>query len=91
MAEQLVAVVGFAVAAGAALWPYLPKRLPSVLPSPAQPETGLAPTSRAKWVNDLFVLAGQADKANEVAIASAARALIAALVAEREPPKQRGR
>lgn len=85
MMEQVIAVVGFAAAAAAAVWPYVPKRMPSV-PHAA----GLSASSRAKWVNDLFVLAGQADEAGEAAIAAAARSLIASLVAEKELPK-RGR
>jgi hypothetical protein len=39
-------------------------------------------------VNRLFVLAEQAEEAGEVAVASAARSLIAALVAEKELPKK---
>lgn len=88
MVEQLVAVVGFAAAAAAAAWPYMPKRLPA---GPVEPEPpSLPPSGRARWVNDLFVLAGQADKIGEHGIAAAARSLISALVAEKELTK-RGR
>jgi hypothetical protein len=39
-------------------------------------------------VNRLFVLAVQAEEAGETPVATAARALIAALVAEKELPKK---
>jgi hypothetical protein len=89
--ESAAAAVGFVVAAAAAAWPLLPKRLPSVPVSPVEPEVGLKPAARARWVNDLFVLAGQADAAGEASIAASARSLIAALVAEKELPQKRGR
>lgn len=74
-----LAAAGFVVAAGAAAWPYLPK--------PAQ-SAGISPSDRAGWVNRLFVLVGQAEASGEAAVASAARALIAALVAEKELPRK---
>lgn len=74
-----LAAVGFVVAAGAAAWPYLPKPVQSA---------GLSPADRAGWVNRLFVLAGQAEATGEAAVAASARALIAALVAEKELPRK---
>jgi hypothetical protein len=79
MLLAVVAVAAFAVAGGALALPYLP----STARSP-----GVSPADRAGWVNRLFGLAGQADEAGDVAVASAARALIAALVAEKELPKK---
>lgn len=63
-------LAGLAVAAGAAVLPFLPK--------PAAKSFG-----RADWVNRLFVLAGQADAAGSEEVAAAARSLISALVAEK--------
>lgn len=76
-----VSVAGFLAAAAAAVLPYIPK------PSPVVP--GLSPSSRADWVNRLFALASQADAAGEASVASAARTLIAALVAEKELPSKK--
>ena len=73
-----LAVSGFVAAAAAVAWPYLPAARPG----------GVSPSGRAGWVNRLFVLAGEAEASGEAAIASAARALIAAIVAEKELPKK---
>jgi hypothetical protein len=78
MGLYLIAAAAFAVAAGASALPYLT----------AARSPGVSPVDRAGWVNRLFVLAGQAEEAGEVAVAAAARALIAALVAEKELPKK---
>lgn len=75
-----VSVAGFVAAAAAAVLPYLPKPSPSA--------AVLSSATRADWVNRLFALAAQADAAGEVAVASSARTLIAALVAEKELPKR---
>lgn len=64
-------LAGLAVAAGAAVLPFLPK--------PAAKSS----FGRADWVNRLFVLAGQADAAGSEEVAAAARSLISALVAEK--------
>jgi len=74
----VLAVVGFVAAAAAVAWPYL---------SAARPG-GVSLPGRAVWVNRLFVLVGEAEEAGEVAVAASARALIAALVAEKELPKK---
>lgn len=73
-----LAFVAFTVAAGSAALPYL-----SSARSP-----GVSPADRAGWVNRLFGLAEQADKAGDAAVAAASRALIAALVSEKELPKK---
>lgn len=73
-----LAIVGLAAAGAAAAWPYL---------SAARPG-GVSLPGRAGWVNRLFVLVGEAEEAGEVAVAASARALIAALVAEKELPKK---
>jgi hypothetical protein len=78
MGLYLIAAAAFAVAAGASALPYLT----------AARSPGVSPVDRAGWVNRLFVLAEQAEEAGEVAVASAARSLIAALVAEKELPKK---
>lgn len=78
MVLYLIAAAAFAVAAGASALPYLT----------AARSPGVSPVDRAGWVNRLFVLAEQAEEAGEVAVASAARSLIAALVAEKELPKK---
>jgi hypothetical protein len=78
MTLYLVAAVAFAVAAGAAAFPHLT----------AARSPGVSPSDRAGWVNRLFVLAVQAEEAGETPVATAARALIAALVAEKELPKK---
>lgn len=74
----LLAAAAFAVSAGAVAIPLLTARR----------DGGVSPADRALWVNRLFVLAGRAESGGEVAVASAARALIAALVAEKELPKK---
>ena len=75
----VLALAGFAVAVAAFAWPYL---------SAARPG-GVSLPGRAGWVNRLFVLVGEAEEAGEVAIAAAARALIATLVAEKELPSKK--
>jgi len=75
-----LAISGALVACVAAAWPYL--HLPAVRPG------GVSLPGRAGWVNRLFVLVGEAEEAGEVAVAAAARTLIAALVAEKELPKK---
>ena len=82
--ETVAAAVGVVVAVGAAVWPMLPKWPPSAPVAPAGPAAGIRQTDRAKWVNDLFLLAGQADATGEPQVAAASRALIAALV-EKKP------
>lgn len=70
-----LAAIGGVVAVGAAVWPLV---------------SALKPTKRsinsADWVNRLFVLAESADAAGRDQVSTAARALIAALVAEKAPP-----
>lgn len=73
-----LAIAGLLAAAAAAAWPYLPR--------PAQ--AGVSLSGRACWVNRLFTLVGEAEAADEPAVEAAARALIAALVAEKELPKK---
>jgi hypothetical protein len=73
-----IAAIGFLVAAAATALPYLRASAPA----------GVSPSGRAGWVNRLFVLACQADESGEPAVAAAARALISALVAEKELPKK---
>jgi len=75
-----LAIAGVLAACVAAAWPYL--HLPSSRPG------GVSLPGRAGWVNRLFVLVGEAEEAGEVAVAAAARTLIAALVAEKELPKK---
>ena len=72
--EIAVSAGAFVSVAVAAVWPYLPK-LPAPAPSVA--------SSRSKWVNDLFVLVSEAEAKSQPEIAAAARALIAALVAQK--------
>lgn len=77
-----IAILAFLAlgSAGVALaWPYVPS-----IPGKA----GLSARVRADWVNRLFGLAADAESAAEPAVAAASRALIAALVAEREPAKK---
>jgi hypothetical protein len=81
MTYAVVSVVAFAAVAVAAAWPYLPQMARSA---------GISAAERAGWVNRLFSLASQADAEGEAQIASAARALIAALVSQQEAVK-RGR
>lgn len=73
-----VSALAIGAAVVAAAWPYLPSARPGGLPA----------SGRAGWVNRLFTLAAEADAAGEVAVSAAARALIAALVAEKELPKK---
>ena len=80
MTTTAITIVSFVAAAAAAVWPYLP--------TPSKP-TGLAANDRAGWVNRLFELAAQADESGEAQVAGAARALIAALVAQ-QPSTRRG-
>jgi hypothetical protein len=75
----LLAAAAFAVAAVAAALPLL---------ASGGKVVGVSPADRATWVNRLFGLAGKADASGEAAIAAAARALIAALVSEKELPKK---
>lgn len=72
--ELAVSVGAFLSVGVAALWPYLPK-----LPVP---QNNVA-SSRSKWVNELFALVAEAESAGQPEIAAAARALIAALVAQK--------
>jgi hypothetical protein len=66
---------GIAVGAIAAAWPYLHVR------TGAGP---LAASERAQWVSRLFALAEKSDSQKDEAVSSAARALIAALVARQQ-------
>lgn len=72
-------VVGVAVAAAAAAWPALSK-----IKIPDRPATTPDAYDRAQWVNNLFELASVADAKSKPDVATAARALIAALVADKE-------
>lgn len=78
MAYVAIAVVGFVVAIAAALLPSIAKAVPKVAGA----------DDRADWVNRLFVLASQADESGREEVASAARALISALVAEKPQAKK---
>lgn len=79
MTVAILALVALGAAGVAFAWPYVPS-------TPSQP--GLSSRTRADWVNRLFGLAADAEAASEPAVAAASRALIAALVAEREPAKK---
>ena len=74
--------LGLVVAAAAALWPALSK-----LKIPATPATTSDSFDRAAWVNNLFGLASVADAKGKPDVAASARALIAALVADKESGK----
>lgn len=65
-------LAGLAVAALAAVYPFLPK------------SSAKSAFDRADWVNRLFRLAGQADVSGSDAVAKAARELIAAIVADKD-------
>jgi hypothetical protein len=73
MTAAAVSCVAFAAAALAAAWPHV---------APSRPEASgdLSPADRAQWVNRLFALAAVADARELGEVATAARALIAALV-----------
>lgn len=79
MTIAILAVVALGCAGVAFAWPYIPA---------AAGQPVLSAKTRADWVNRLFGLAADAESAAEPAVAAAARALIAALVAEREPAKK---
>ena len=72
-------IVGMIVAAAAAVWPALGK-----IKLPDAPATTGDSYDRAHWVNDLFALATVADAKNKPDVAAAARALIAALIADKD-------
>ena len=76
-------IVGILVAAAAAFWPALAKIR---IPANVIPATTSDSYDRAVWVNNLFDLAAAADARQEASVASASRALIAALVAGKEKP-----
>jgi hypothetical protein len=72
-----ISAAAFAVAAVAVAWPYLPR---------AGSGSALSASERSRWVTRLFDLA---EKADEPAVSSAARALISALVSG--PDQKRAR
>jgi len=75
-------VLGLVVAGAAAAWPALTK-----IKLPSQPATTSDSYDRAMWVNNLFELAAVADSKSKADVATAARALIAALVSDKEKEK----
>lgn len=77
MSLLVLSGLAFAAVAVAVAWPYLPSR---------QSKAGLSASERSLWVNRLFALV---ENAEDPAVASAARALIAALVAG--PDAKKGR
>lgn len=68
-----VSIIAFAAVALAAAWPYIVRHRPAA-------DSGLSASAKASWVNQLFALADTADADGLADVASAARALIAALV-----------
>ena len=76
--------VGVLVAAAAAAWPALAKIR---IPANVIPTTTTDSYDRAAWVNQLFDLAAAADARSEASVATASRALIAALVAGKDKEK----
>lgn len=68
-----LAVVGFAVAAVAFALPQFVRAT----------EAKSVASDSADWVNRLFVLAGEADASGREQVASAARSLISALIADK--------
>jgi hypothetical protein len=68
-----VSIIAFAAVAIAAAWPYIVRHRTAS-------DSGLSASAKASWVNQLFALADKADADGLTDIASAARALIAALV-----------
>jgi hypothetical protein len=56
---------------------------------PSQPATSSDSYDRALWVNNLFELAAVADSKNKPDVAAAARALIAALVGDKDKEKEK--
>ena len=78
MTAYVIAAIAAAAAAGAAVWPYIPKARSS----------GISASDRAGWVNRLFSLAASADECGEAQVAAAARALIASLVSQQEASKK---
>jgi|GEM_PF-6255927 hypothetical protein len=79
----MVAYAAFGIAAVVACWPML-----SAAWVRWRPVAAAAGVDRADWVNRLFGLAAAADEAGEPVVASAARALITALVTPQEPAKR---
>ena len=83
-------VIGLAVAVAVVVLPRIKKavgamvsRVRSVKPDAPVPTPKITPAVKAEWVNELMVLADVADRSSLPDVATAARALLTAMVASK--------